>query len=166
MLYQPVKLLSHKQCRQIIKSAQRGGMSPGWTVRGTSSMRTNSVHWYTDAGDRLVNEIRNHMVSTAELPVHWIKRPYQITRYCEGELYDWHRDWIPQWQSRSSNRSLTMVCTLQSAPGAVLELEDHTFDLEPGWAVTFPARDLHRATAPTEGERWSMTVWGMQRNTK
>ena len=63
-------------------------MSPGWTVRGTVTMRTNSVHWYTDEGDQLVNEIRSHMVSTAEVPVHWIKRPYQIARYCEGELYD------------------------------------------------------------------------------
>ena len=166
MLYQPQKLLSHKQCRQIVKSQQRGGMTPGWTLPGTVAMRTNSVSWYTDDGDSLVNEIRSHMVSTAELPVHWVKRPYQIARYCAGELYDWHRDFIPAWQSRDSNRSLSLVCTLQSAPGAVLELEDHTFDLEPGWAVTFPARDLHRATAPTQGERWSMTAWGMQRNTE
>ena len=70
MLYQPQKLLSHKQCRQIIKSAQRGGMSPGWTVRGTVTMRTNSVHWYTDEGDQLVNEIEYPIPSLLALTLH------------------------------------------------------------------------------------------------
>ena len=171
-LHTPFELFTPKQVKRLLKDARGKDLKPGWTLRGTTTLRTNSIIWYDeelvkdkayeyDWADKILCD---HRIARKDLPMDWMYKPYQISRYQVGEQYDWHPDWYEGWQKRSSNRSLTLTCTLQSAPGAILETETGSYDLQPGWAVMFPSKELHRATAPTEGERWAFTVWGMAYN--
>lgn len=170
-LYTPFQLFSPKDCKRIIKFARRQhDVMRGWTVGGIHAMRTNSIYWLhpNDVNEKWCNyhTVKQHLSARPNLPVDWIQEHWQISVYQKGELYDWHRDSIPKWKrtNRKSNRSLTLTCTLRSAPDAVIETEHHQWDLPQGWAVLFPADDLHRATPPSSGERWALTAWGMKWN--
>lgn len=167
-LHTPFQLFSTKQCKKIIKLAQQQhAIMRGWTMGGVHSMRTNSVYWLhpddiPPSWDLWV-QVKRHLSARPDLPVDWLQEHWQISKYHTGEFYDWHSDSRPE-HKRSSERSLTLTCTLQSAPGAALELGEHRWELPAGWAVVFPASDLHRATPPTQGTRWALTVWGMAWN--
>ncbi len=170
-LYTPFQLFTPKICKKIIKQAQlQHAKMRGWTVGGIHSIRTNSIYWlHKDCTPKewwIYDQVRKHMSARPDLPMDWIQEHWQISQYEPGQFYDWHRDSIPKWtrENRSSQRSLTLTATLQSAPGAVIETEHQSWNLPVGWAVMFKADDLHRASAPTEGTRWSFTAWGMRWN--
>lgn len=162
LLNTPFQFFSKSECDKIIEQSKTLEWKQGWTMKGTGTWRTNTVCWYTleDYHDL----IRSHMISTTEHTIDWIYKPYQISRYETGQFYDWHEDHHPRYDHKSSKRNVTLTCTLQPAPGAAVETEHGRFELEKGWAVMFPATELHRATAPIEGERWAFTVWAMKRN--
>ena len=170
-LYTPFQLFTPKTCKKIIKQAQlQHAKMRGWTVGGIHSIRTNSVYFIhqdcTTPELEVYELVKKHLTARPDLPMDWIQEHWQISVYQKGELYDWHRDSIPKWErtNRKSNRSLTLTCTLRSAPDAIIETEHHQWDLPEGWAVLFPADDLHRATPPSSGERWALTAWGMKWN--
>jgi len=170
-LYTPFELFTAKESKKIIKLAQlQHAKMRGWTVGGIHSIRTNSIWWlHQDCVPpkwNLYSRIRSVMTARPDLPMDWIQEHWQISQYEAGQFYDWHRDSIPKWtrERRSSQRSLTLTCTLQSAPGATLQTEQHEWDLPVGWAVLFPSDDLHRARPPHTGSRWSFTAWGMRWN--
>jgi len=95
--------------------------------------------------------------------VKWLQHPYQVSRYSTGEFYDWHIDLIES-NVRKSVRSLTLTCTLETAPGATLSFDTGEVDLKKGEAILFDSTTRHRANAPSTGTRWSFTIWGMQPN--
>jgi len=95
-------------------------------------------------------------------PTTWLQEPFQVSKYAVNEYYDWHEDRTDT--NRSSLRCLTLTCTLQPAEGAHVETEDRVFELGKGEAVIIHSADSHRATAPTIGERWALTVWAMEPN--
>ena len=168
-LYTPFELFTAKECRQLIKYSRREhDQMKGWTVGGIHSLRTNSVYWIHPADFPLkwdfYARIRQHMSARPNLPMDWLQEHWQISVYNQGEYYDWHTDTIDKWKGRTSNRSLTLTCTLQSAPHAHIQCLDHDWDLPTGWAVLFPSADKHRATPPSRDKRWSLTVWGMKWN--
>jgi hypothetical protein len=159
-LYEPFRLFTEKRCKDLIRRATDKGLQSGETYSSTSDVRINNVSWL-----ELDNDEYDYLWETVKdfwWTVHWYEKPIQISKYSPGEYYDWHDDAKPN-KGRSSVRYLTLTCTLQSAPGAIFETEDRVYDLEPGMAVLFPSDKKHRATSPTEGERWSFTVWYMKR---
>jgi len=171
-LYTPFQLFTPKECRKLIKLAQRQHVKVrGWTVGGIHSVRTNSIWWlhqdFAPPNWNLYRRIRTAMSARPDLPMDWISPHWQVSLYEAGQFYGWHTDTITKWsdQGRRSQRSLTLTANLQSAPGARIETEHHQWELPQGWAVMFPAGDLHRATAPTSGQRWAFTAWGMVWNT-
>jgi len=93
--------------------------------------------------------------------VDWFEEPVQISRYSAGEFYDWHIDQYKM--KRSSQRSVTLTCTLNQANDAIFETERQQYNLDKGEAVLFDSALRHRAVAPSNGERWSFTVWYMKR---
>jgi len=100
--------------------------------------------------DLLLPYIKDHEIK-------YLEHPYQVSNYRPGEFYSWHQDYT--LNSRRRKRIATLTCTLQTAPGAIIETRNGNFNLGVGQAVIFPAELKHRATAPTSGERWSFTVW-------
>ena len=96
--------------------------------------------------------------AVAGCPIHnW--DAVQVACYQPGMFFEWHAD------AGSSNeeygyRLWAAVAELQSAPGGGLEIEGAApLELAPGDLVVFPARQRHRATAPTSGIRFSLTAW-------
>jgi hypothetical protein len=161
-LLEPFQLFTHKECDDIIRRAQDQLTTARTTSGYDASVRSNSVAWleFEDQG-----RFYDLMTGRTDVPARWLQHPYQVSRYDTGEFYDWHEDLIPS-EVRSSIRSLTLTCTLEPAPGAGIEFENHQPVLEKGWAVMFDAQELHRATAPTQGTRWALTVWAMRDNPK
>lgn len=162
-LLKPFQLFEPQVCQQIIDSVQDPNLGRVMGLDPNREIRNNSVFWLD-----LVPEQKNYLWQLAErfrpqYPWTWFQEPIQISRYCQGEYYDWHRDRLDQ-TARSSTRSLTLTCTLRPAPGALFCVADQEFDLGTGQAVFFDSDNLHRAQAPLSGERWAFTVWYMQPN--
>jgi len=159
-LYEPFRLFSKSECAEIIelaktsteKNAKAGGdYNPGY--------RNNTVHWITlDQIARLYDQ----MDLLPQYPVTWIEEPIQVSKYDVGQYYHWHKDQLVN--NRTSARILTLTCTLQSAPGALFETRNHSFELEAGEAVIIPSDVDHRALPPISGTRWALTAWGMGAN--
>ena len=81
----------------------------------------------------------------------------QVACYTPGMFFEWHKD---TGTDSYSNRLWTAVVELQSAPGGGLEVFGcDPLDMSPGDLVLFPAAYRHRATPPTDGIRFSLTVW-------
>jgi predicted 2-oxoglutarate/Fe(II)-dependent dioxygenase YbiX len=164
-LEQPFRLFTESECLDIISRARQ--LNPSMArVMGydpNRQHRNNSAFWLTLAESEydylwdVVGELQSEFALT------WMQKPIQISRYQVGEYYDWHCDTYPS-DGRTSVRSLTLTCTLQTAASAVFETRDDSWDLEPGWAVVFDSNREHRAQAPTQGERISLTVWYMKPN--
>ena len=80
----------------------------------------------------------------------------QVALYEPGMFFERHKD----AGTNHGYRLWTSVVELQSAPGGGLEVDGcGPLDMEPGDLVVFPASTYHRATAPTEGARFSLTNW-------
>lgn len=164
-LLEPFELFTPEQCHDIISRASGQEQLPG-RVMGYDPNRTsrnNSVYWLSiteEESDRLWELVRPWH---NEYHLTWFQKPVQISCYSQGEYYGWHTDTYDH-TGRKSVRSLTLTCTLQTAPAAVFETEDRQYDLPAGWAVLMPSDRKHRATPPVEGERWSFTVWYMRPN--
>lgn len=159
-LYEPFRLFSESECTDIInlakqspeKNAKAGGdYNPG--------IRNNTVFWvdYPNA-----HYLQHQMRFLTEYPVTWLEEPIQISKYDKGQFYHWHKDQMVN--SRTSARLLTLTCTLQTAPGALFETKNHTFELDTGEAVIIPSDVEHRALPPITGTRWALTAWGMGPN--
>ena len=88
----------------------------------------------------------------------------QLTRYAEGQHYDWHAD----LSGKGSSRRKLSVSILLNAPkefdgGDIqfFESDSHkpAFPLARGDAVIFPSWYKHRVLTVTQGVRWSLVSW-------
>lgn len=159
-ILEPFQLFTAQECDDIIARAQDQLALARTTAGYDRDVRSNTVAWleFEDQG-----RFYDAMTGRDDYTVTWLQHPYQVSCYKQGEFYDWHEDLIPS-AYRSSIRSLTLTCTLEPAPHAQFQTRDSYYDLSKGEAVLFPATLEHRATAPKQGERWALTVWGMQPN--
>ena len=164
-LEQPFKLFTEQQCSQLILRARQLELKQGQVLGGDPlrQHRTNHAYWLdleSHEHDSLWNLVEPwHSL----LGLTWMQKPTQISRYQQGEFYDWHPDSFSQAHKKSV-RALTLTCTLQCAPGAFFETRRGSYDLAAGEAIVFPSELEHRACAPTAGERWAFTVWYMRPN--
>lgn len=157
----PFRLFTEDQCEYLIERALQQELEWGKTYSPDVKVRTNEITWLELSEgeyDNLWNIVKDYWNE-----IHWYEKPIQISRYGPNQFYEWHDDAKPN-RHRTSLRHLTLTCTLKSAPGAVFETELGVYDLMPGEAILFPSKLRHRALAPTIGERWSFTVWYMQRS--
>lgn len=159
-LLEPFQLFEPDECDAIIARAKDQLALARTTAGYDTKVRSNTVAWleWEDQG-----RFYDLMTARDDYTVTWLQHPYQVSCYKQGEFYDWHEDLIPS-NHRSSIRSLTLTCTLEPAAHAQFQTRDHYYDLGKGEAILFPATLEHRATAPKSGERWALTVWGMQPN--
>lgn len=159
-LLSPFQLFTPEECDAIIARAKTQLEAARTTAGYDKSVRSNTVAWleFEDQG-----RFYDIMTGRTDVEVTWLQHPYQVSCYSTGEFYDWHEDLIPS-NYRSSIRSLTLTCTLEPAPNAQFQTKTQHFDLNKGEAILFDATTQHRATAPTSGERWALTVWGMKPN--
>jgi len=158
-LLEPFQLFSYNECKEIINDCLTQKEKEGTTRAGRlEEVRNNYVWWKDYYYDRLWNIMTN----IDGYNITWLET-FQISRYKQGQFYDWHTDGNNK-SNRSSVRLLTLTCTLKTAKGAVFETRDRVYNLPPGHAVIFKHDTEHRATAPVTGDRWSFTVWGMTPN--
>jgi PKHD-type hydroxylase len=85
----------------------------------------------------------------------------QLTRYDEGDKYDWHQDSGP---AEFSTRKLSMVIQLSDPAeyeGGSLEFLNagHCTATDLGDAVLFPSYQAHRVAEITRGTRYSLVAW-------
>ena len=159
-LLEPFQLFEPDECDRIIDRARQQLAQARTTAGYDVTVRSNSVAWleFEDQG-----RFYDLMTGRDDHTVTWLQHPYQVSCYKQGEFYEWHEDLIPSTY-RSSIRSLTLTCTLEPAPNAQFQTLTQQFNLAKGEAILFDATTQHRATAPTQGERWALTVWGMMPN--
>lgn len=164
MYYQKQQILTAKQCNYIIKRLGKAKWYTGWTRADVQEWRTDSITWFDEPLSWWFMHFRRFLVSTPEYPVNWLQQPYQISRFAGGNLHEWHRhDRGNRGKNRSSN-SASLICELQTAPGAVTETDHGVFDLAVGEGFVMPATDRLQHTAPLSGERLVLTVCGMRYN--
>lgn len=160
-LLEPFQLFTPEECDSIIAQAKQGLKLARTTGGYDSSVRSNTVAWLDLEEHR--GRFYDILVGRSDVAATWLQEPFQVSCYSTGEFYDWHEDLIPS-TSRSSIRSLTLTCTLEPAPNAQFQTKTNYYDLDKGQAILFDATTQHRATAPTKGERWALTVWAMKPN--
>jgi hypothetical protein len=155
----PFQLFDNIECEYYISEAEKKGLAPGIIYSPDDGVRTNTVAWIP-----LQPEHYSRIWNLGNaLNCKWFEHPVQISCYSPGEFYSWHDDLKPG-KDRTSCRDKTLTCTLKSAPGAVFETSNQTYNLQDGYAVIFDSATLHRATAPISGNRWALTVWFMRPN--
>ena len=161
-LYQPFDFLTESQMRDILRTAVQEGIGTQQIKNEQGNIHRNSrISWYRKTHhNHEWLEIFNYI----QPGIEWIETP-QIAFYKPGEYYDWHTDERHN-STRSYIRKFTLVANIHSAPGSGLEIKDKPIiDLGIGQAVIFPSMDLHRAVTPEQGERASLTMWAMSKNT-
>jgi len=158
-LARPFVVFNQQECCDLITRAVK--LSPGLVYgQRTSSVRTNQVFWLAlkpALKDRLWNLALDFK---QEFGWTWFQEPVQISCYNPGEFYDWHDDVIRR-PGQKSRRVLTLTVSLQAAKDAYFETRNHRYYLESGHGIFIPADLEHRATAPSQGSRWALTVWYM-----
>lgn len=158
-LGEPFQLFTIEECQYYIEQATKQGLEPGKTYNKAIGVRTNHVAWV-----ELDKFHYSYLWSLGqEFGATWFEYPVQISCYGPGEFYDWHEDTKANTK-RSSIRHKTLTCTLKSAPGAVFETVDRSYNLADGWAVIFDSNTTHRATPPESDFRWALTAWFMAPN--
>jgi len=145
------------------RSEQRAFLSNAW-VKFQNNEGLDPMEFQLVEIIKLHPEYHHLILDFVEyFPEHdWIANPVQLSRYLPGEYYHWHQDVI---SGRSSQRAYTLTITLQPAEGAHIEIEDTVYDLNAGEGIVFPSDLQHRATPPTSGTRYALTVWAMRRVT-
>lgn len=164
LLYEPFQMWSIQECNDIIArsehSLQKGKV---YHQHKLVDVRSNYISWL------MLNEQEFDYCWSIVKPFHgivtWFEHPVQVSKYSQGQYYDWHRDEKPG-NKRKSVRHFTLTCTLQPALGATLELRNRVYDLQAGEAVIFPSKLDHKANSPVIGDRWSFTIWYMKPNTE
>jgi len=160
MILEPFQLFTPEECEEIIQSAQSEAEHEGLAAgKYSPDVRNNHIYWWRHPDPGKFHHI---LTQYPDYPVTWLQEPFQVSRYNTGTYYEWHEDQFDN--SRTSTRLLTLTCTLASAPGAVFETRERSYELDTGWAVIFPSDIEHRATAPISGARWAFTVWAMGKN--
>jgi PKHD-type hydroxylase len=143
-----------EECAAIMARAEspsEAGQLPG--------TRDCSVFWLSMTGrewiaDRMVAAARE---SNYRFDFDRHSDAVQLASYGPGQRYDWHMDLGP---GAMSLRKLTIVAELQAAFGSGLEIFPMgDIHLGIGDVAVFPSFVMHRATAPREGTRWSLTMW-------
>ena len=158
-LGEPFQLFDPEECQYYIELAEKQGLESGQTYSKDPAARTNYVSWV-----ELKEHHYGHLWNLGkEFGATWFEHPVQISRYGPNEFYNWHKDTKPNTK-RSSVRHITLTCTLKSAPDAIFETIDRTYNLTDGQAIIFNSDMFHHASAPTLGFRWALTVWFMAPN--
>ena len=98
----------------------------------------------------------------------------QVTRYVEGDFYDWHVDassWNVVRDGKESNRKISVTVFLndpEEYEGGEFDLEIHSpkkdvryesFKLSKGSIIVFPSNKWHRVRPVTSGVRKSLVIW-------
>lgn len=127
-------------------------------VRNNRAAFLNPNHWLEGV---MVNHCRY-----ANIQAGWMFNLHntdavQISRYTEGEKYDWHSD----SDVLSSNpRKLSAVLQLSKrgefgGGGLFIKGCEESVLMEQGDLVVFPSFLLHTAVDVTFGERWTAALW-------
>ena len=90
----------------------------------------------------------------------------KINKYIEGQEFPAHRDdEVVNYAGADSRRQLryrTIIFQLSDPStykGGDLYVKDKVANRTRGNVIVFPAKDIHRLTKVTKGERYSMTLW-------
>ena len=166
-LCKPFQMFRPEDCEKIIEESQKQTLGHRSGVAGhkTGARRTSTTYWYKPSFFDIQDLLPYFQPFYNDgYPVESVSTPIQIAKYEEGQFFGWHYDQFTG--KKRVGRLLGLTCTLQRATGAYLESKEHKWDLGVGQAVIFPSNILHRATAPTVGERWAFTTWGQGKITR
>ena len=89
--------------------------------------------------------------------------PIQITKYAEGDRYDWHQDeseWCRNKRKEARIRKVSFVLLLnEDFEGGEFLLINQEIPLKAGTMIFFHSDDHHQVNAITKGERRSLVGW-------
>ena len=161
---------SPQECRRVVDLHEERDCSRSrLSAHGGKLVRNSDIWWiYRDRStDWLFQHIRRLVVrynKVYRFDVDPLARAAQLTRYRNGQTYDWHMD---IGDGASSLRKISVVVELsspRSRNGGGLEvfhgenLRNH-LHLQIGDVACFPSFTIHRAREVTRGTRWSLVFW-------
>ncbi len=158
------------QCAQIVGlHADRDPMVSEMTV-DSASIRSSDLYWLPSDETELAwiyDRVREVVVEfnarTFQFEIDGCM-DMQLTRYGEGQHYDWHAD----LSGLGASRRKLSVSVLLNAPkefdgGDIQYFESDTHKpsvpMARGDAAIFPSWYKHRVLAVTRGVRWSLVSW-------
>ena len=159
------RFLSQDICNHLLRDIVKADWKDSTTFGGDASKRTSMVKWLDNkTTPGLLDIIRSRGFFAARVlgigvwPDHL--DAIQVSRYREGEEYNWHVDLDATRTFLSLDRKLSIVISL--CPGGKLELETFgVMNLNVGDAIVFPSFLNHRRPPVLEGEdtKYSLAVW-------
>lgn len=133
-----------------------------------TEVRNSKISWWYE--DHWVTSIFSHYFNKAnrdlwEYDLNYLKG-IQITKYNEGDKYDWHCDYGAENITEYTRKlSATLLVTDPSEfEGGDLEIIDYhgnniTMEKSKGTMIIFDSRVPHRVTPVTKGTRISLVAW-------
>jgi PKHD-type hydroxylase len=89
--------------------------------------------------------------------------PLQLTRYREGDRYDWHQDeseWYPHKREDERIRKISFTLLLNDDfEGGEFSLINQVVPMTTGQMIFFHSDDWHQVAEVTKGERNSLVGW-------
>lgn len=133
-----------------------------------TQVRNSKVSWWYE--EHWVTSIFSHYFNKAnrdvwEYDLNFLKG-IQITKYEEGDKYDWHCDYGAEHISEYTRKlsATLLVSDPTEFEGGDLEIIDYhgntiTLERTKGTMIIFDSRTPHRVTPVTKGTRISLVAW-------
>jgi PKHD-type hydroxylase len=179
LIYNFAEAINKSTCDKIRMLAENN-WGPSGTLAGKENVRENEVVWIKN---QWVYDIIWPYMAKANNIAGWkydihSSEDIQISRYKEGDFYNWHRDGKgdhfsayagddPNLLGRIRKLSMSILLNddfeggdLQFTNYSELKGDVHTPELDKtGSIIVFPSDMEHRVTPVTKGIRYSLVAW-------
>jgi len=161
---------STEECAEIINMKNDGEEKHSELKNSRGALiRDSSLYWLylTEKSKWVFDRVTNLVMvynKKYNFEMSYDQQSAQLTRYRNGQKYDWHMDLGPL---KSSTRKISAVVELSPAgsyQGGNVEIFYNERDnshsrLQTGDVLLFPSFVMHRAAEVETGERWSLVFW-------
>ena len=140
-------------------------LQKGYESTEIDKVRTSDVIFVQDKD--LDNLVLSYVMKVNEA-ANWnfdvdFLEPLQLTRYKEGDHYDWHQDeseWHAEKRTNGKIRKISFTLLLNDDfEGGDFQLINQTVPLKKGQMVFFHSDDYHRVDPVKSGVRHSLVGW-------
>lgn len=162
-------VFSTVECEKIIATHKK--LSAKLDIKRKKLVRDSTLFWLPEKNRsfdwifaRLTDKVLTWNEKYYRFDISGAPRYLQLTKYAQGQHYDWHQD----IGAKSKSRRKVSISTLLSPPGTFSGGDMEFFksdykrpraDLNQGDAVIFPSWMRHRVLPISDGERWSLVAW-------
>lgn len=162
VLYTPKQFLSHAQCKRLIKKDRE--WVKGYSLKNNQVYRTDLVSVFKDS--ELSVFLGNRMQSLLSNPVDRCSDIFHLCCFVPETFQSWHAD--KEGNVGLTVRSRTVIISLTSALGTVVETKNSAHVLEAGYGIEIPSTVEYQIQGPRKlagrkNDFYVLIGWGLHK---